>query len=92
MVNVFDNSSEENWVYEDTRQPVKDNKDRDCGKCGLPNTPEGHDGCLGTIPGATNACCGHGDPTQAYVQFPDRNVRGEEAVALLGPGGTGGIL
>ena len=57
------------WVYSDTREPVADNPNRDCGHCGLPNTPEGHDGCLGTIPGAMNACCGHGNQGAAYVQL-----------------------
>lgn len=33
---------------------------RPCVSCGLPPTPEGHDACLGTLPGVTAACCGHG--------------------------------
>lgn len=44
---------------------------RPCGHCGLHNTSEGHDGCLGAIPGAMNACCGHGVPAEAYIQFHD---------------------
>lgn len=39
-----------------------------CGKCNLPNRPDGHDACLGVIAGAMNACCGHGDDAMAYVQ------------------------
>lgn len=42
--------------------------DRVCGFCGRENTPEGHDGCLGTIPQVDNACCGHGTGV-AYIQF-----------------------
>ena len=43
-----------------------------CGECGEPNTPEGHDACLGTIPGPVmNACCGHGETHCAYIQFND---------------------
>lgn len=42
---------------------------RGCGHCGLHPTPEGHDGCLGTIPGAMNACCGHGNVELAYIQY-----------------------
>lgn len=57
------------FLYADTQQPVPENKDRPCGHCGAPNTPEGHDGCLGTIPGAMNACCGHGIQSDAYIQF-----------------------
>lgn len=42
-----------------------------CGKCKLEPSPEGHDGCLGTLPDSNimNACCGHGDDSQAYIQF-----------------------
>lgn len=43
-----------------------------CGHCGLARTPEGHDGCLGTLPDVMNACCGHGGQAEgAYVQFLD---------------------
>ena len=56
------------WVYADGTL-VSVDPDRACGHCGKPNTPEGHDACLGTIPGAINACCGHGSPGEAYVQF-----------------------
>lgn len=57
-----------------------------CAKCGLPPTPEGHDGCLGTLDESIvmNACCGHGLDRQAYVQFWDRtDVRGDEAISLM---------
>ena len=58
------------WVYADTREPTAEKyTTRPCGKCGLPFTPEGHDGCLGTLPGVMNACCGHGCTESAYVQF-----------------------
>ena len=56
------------WLYEDTMTPTVDNK-RPCGHCGRPNTKEGHDGCLGTIPNAINACCGHGVNDEAYIQW-----------------------
>ena len=55
------------YVYSDTKEPTAGNE-RDCGHCGLRNTIEGHDGCLGTLPGVMNACCGHGHQ-EAYVQF-----------------------
>lgn len=57
-----------------------------CAKCGLLPTPEGHDGCLGTLPEEVvmNACCGHGSDSMAYVQFWDgSDVRGEEAIYLI---------
>jgi len=47
------------WVYGDTGEPIK-NHPRPCPRCGMPPTPEGHDWCLGHIPGAVSACCGHG--------------------------------
>jgi len=41
-----------------------------CAICKLTPTPEGHDGCLGTLPGPImNACCGHGRDSQAYIQY-----------------------
>lgn len=43
-----------------------------CIKCLKMPTPEGHDGCLGTLPGnVMNACCGHGDDRLAYIQWDD---------------------
>jgi len=32
-------------------------------------TPEGHDPCLGTLPGVLFACCGHGGRAFGYVYF-----------------------
>jgi len=58
-----------------------------CAKCGLPPTPEGHDGCLGTLVNdgdkeIWNACCGHGDNRLAYIQYEDRSdIRGDDAIA-----------
>lgn len=75
----FDESRNQ-WIYDDG-QPVPSDPDRPCGHCGLANTPEGHDGCLGTLPGVMNACCGHGATEDAYIQFPDgTSIHGEEAV------------
>lgn len=55
-------------------------KDRPCGFCGLKNTPEDHDGCLGTLPGVMNACCGHGNLDESYVQMENGSIsRGSEA-------------
>lgn len=44
-----------------------------CLHCKLPRTPEGHDGCIGTLENVMNACCGHGDSKMAYVQFNHKN-------------------
>lgn len=52
-----------------------------CAKCGLPPTPEGHDGCLGTLPGPImNACCGHGNDSQAYIQYWESEAGGERVI------------
>lgn len=59
------------WHYSDTKTPtVIDGKyqERPCGHCGKPNTEEGHDGCLGLLPGVINACCGHGTD-EGYIMF-----------------------
>lgn len=65
----------DDWVYADTQQPVKRGGERGCGFCGLADTPEGHDGCLGTLPGVMNACCGHGNQCSAYTQYTDGRIK-----------------
>jgi hypothetical protein len=69
------------WVYSDTKETVAVNyKNRPCGNCGKNYTEEGHDGCLGTLQGLMNACCGHGNIDETYVQFWDGScIRGEDA-------------
>jgi len=46
------------WRYADTGEPAIGA--RACARCGQEPTAEGYDACLGTIPGVTSACCGHG--------------------------------
>lgn len=72
----------EQWRYRDNDQPTIEGHDtRPCGHCGLQRTREGHDACLGTLPGVANACCGHGEQNEAYIQYEDgRHISGEEAV------------
>lgn len=52
---IYDGSK---WVYED------DGTDamlvRACVRCNRLPTPDGHDACLGFVPAAISACCGHG--------------------------------
>ena len=43
------------WVDLETGKPG-----RACRRCGRPPLPTGEDACLGHIPGAVEACCGHG--------------------------------
>lgn len=54
-----------------------------CKYCGMNRTREGHDGCLGTLIGVMNACCGHGIQGDAYIQFFDQYcIRGKDAVVV----------
>ena len=55
-----------------------------CGNCGKDYTKEGQDGCLGTLIGVKNACCGHGDVSECYVQFLDGEcIRDKDAKVIL---------
>lgn len=75
----------EMWRYSDTDESTEaTHKDRACGYCGMRETPEGHDACLGTLPNVMNACCGHGEAEKAYIQRWDRTVvRGQKAADLI---------
>ena len=77
---------DDEFVYCDTKESTADTwKERPCGHCGLWNTPEDHDGCLGTLPGLMNACCGHGNINVAYVQFWDKTcIRRDDALEIMG--------
>ena len=55
------------WIYVDTKEPIETNP-RPCKRCGNLPTPEGHDHCLGKLPGVKNACCGHGYE-EGYISF-----------------------
>lgn len=72
------------WVYCDTGLPTQDTHHlRPCGYCNKYNTAEDHDACLGTLPGVMNACCGHGEEQEAYVQLLDGfTVHGGDAVLI----------
>ena len=63
-----------------------------CGHCGKKRTAHGHDGCVGTLKGVTNACCGHGEDRMAYVQFdhegyeqaPNKHrIKGKDALKYI---------
>lgn len=76
---------QDEWVYSDTKQSVKNfHKTRTCGNCNKYHTNEGHDACLGTLKGIMNACCGHGNIKETYVQFSNSFcVRGKSAKIIL---------
>lgn len=56
-----------------------------CKHCNLERTPEGHDGCLGALPGVMNACCGHGKyGSGTYVQLLDGvSISGQDAKTMI---------
>lgn len=74
------------YVFTDTQEPtVRAWKTRPCGHCGKQNTKDGHDGCLATLLGVMNACCGHGRVADAYIQFDNGNrLSGLEAMSVMG--------
>lgn len=65
---IFDLENKE-WLYLDTMEPVRQNP-RSCKRCGNPSTEEGHDACLGKLPGIQAACCGHGVDV-SYIVWKD---------------------
>lgn len=73
------------WRYADTQQLTGEaGQERPCFHCGQHATAEGHDPCLGTLPDVANACCGHGQEAEAYVQLEGGQViRGRVALALI---------
>lgn len=71
------------WFYTDTGALVS-GEDRECGFWQKPADKNGHDSCLGVLPGVMNACCGHGNISEAYVQFNEDNcIRGKEAILVI---------
>jgi len=71
------------WVYVSDDTAVARDPNRACGSCGRRNTEEGHDACLGELEGVQNACCGHGDLKQAYVQFCDDSLSSLHGAAAI---------
>ncbi len=73
------------WLYCDTKKStILTHKDRECGNCGRHKTKDGHDSCLGIIPGVINACCGHGNKDEAYLQALDGTViQGKIATIII---------
>ncbi len=70
------------WRFVKNRQCIKDGQPLSCERCGCKPTPEGHDACLGTLPGIKAACCGHGVNKGCVVwkdgmitRFPSWNKR-----------------
>ena len=71
------------WRYWDNGEPTE-TTNRPCGHCGIFKTEEGHDPCLGTLPGVMNACCGHGRSESTYVQLADgTRLSGQDATDFI---------
>lgn len=75
------------WLYKDDKTPTVNN-DRACGNCNKEKIIDGfeeYDGCIGKLSGnVMNACCGHGDEDDAYVQFNDESrISGAEAIEFM---------
>jgi predicted RNA-binding Zn-ribbon protein involved in translation (DUF1610 family) len=60
--------------------------DHPCPHCGKLPGPSGHDPCIDQLEGVSFACCGHGNPSQAYVAFDEdefgnrKIIRDQEAI------------
>lgn len=77
---VFKNNE---WMYVDNGLSVT-KIHRPCKYCGKYSTEEGNDGCLGTLIGVMNACCGHGIEKDAYIQFLDgESINGKDAIGIM---------
>ncbi|MGD9893963.1 MAG: hypothetical protein AB7R89_06265 [Dehalococcoidia bacterium] len=63
---VYFDSASESWFDLETEAPFEE---RPCPSCNRLAEPGGPDPCLGMIPGAIGACCGHG-VHPGYLQFP----------------------
>ena len=71
------------WRYVDTGVPTQEDPHRKCGHCELESSGD-YDECIGFVIGVRNACCGHGEVKDAYVQFLDgETVHGEDASVIL---------
>lgn len=76
------------WMFVDTGDLIT--VDRPCGRCGLDRTKERHDGCLGTLNGVVQACCGHGTLDDAYVDYSNGSkLAGLDAMKLFRELGVG---
>ena len=76
------------WRYLDTGAPTAATwRERTCGRCGEATKADGHDPCIGSLPGVSNACCGHGVLEEAYVQLDSgTRLSGIKAVAFFEEG------
>jgi hypothetical protein len=58
-------------MTDEAQVPYKGQKDWKCPWCGLERGADGHDPCLGELPGVKYACCGHAGygACEPYILF-----------------------
>ena len=61
------------FVYADTGEKLDRDNVRPCKQCGKHPVNDGHDACLGALPGVSFACCGHGT-ADGYIEFTNGTV------------------
>ena len=73
------------WIYSKSKESTVETwEEKPCGICGKKFTKDGRDPCIGTLPNVINACCGHGNIEEAYVQFSlDDMISGNEAIEYI---------
>lgn len=77
------------WRFRDTDELTVGSA-RPCGLCNQQRTADGHDGCIRTMPGVENACCGHGETAEAYIVYDGgHRISGEQAIAAFRGAGVG---
>lgn len=70
-----------NWTMENG-SPV--DYSIECKHCKENVNEQGHDKCISNLNGVRNACCGHGNNSEAYVQLNDGTTYyGDRAVAEI---------
>jgi len=82
---IYLDDSTHEWKYVDNNIAVSEHwKERPCGHCGKKCNDDGHDNCIVNLLGVKNACCGHGDISDAYIQFDDgRYISGAAACIVF---------
>lgn len=80
---------QQRYLWADTHEPAHrwGGEPRPCPQCGVVPTTEGHDACLGHIPGVYSACCGHGVEDgvilwEATLGSPLRRTRLQRGLSL----------
>lgn len=63
--------TEHGWIYSDDGESI--NIERPCLNCNRMPDKNGFDACLGCVPGAVSACCGHG-VEKPIIKFPSQSA------------------